>query len=79
MERAPDYEFRTTVVKSLLEEDDFLEIAKMIQGSRLYVLQRFVPSKLLDDRFLDADTYSDNELNSIRDTMDGYVKQCIIR
>jgi pyruvate formate lyase activating enzyme len=79
MDRAPDYEFRTTVVRSLLEGYDFLEMGKMIQGSRLYVLQRFVPSKLLDDRFLDDDTYSDNELNSIRDQMDGYVKQCIIR
>ncbi len=79
MDRAPDYEFRTTVVRSLLEEDDFLEIGTMIQGSRLYILQRFVPSKVLDDRFLNADTYSDNELHAIRDQMDSYVKRCIIR
>jgi len=74
-----EYEFRTTVVKSLLERDDFAEIGKMIQGSRLYVLQKFVPSKVLDKSFLDADTYSDDELESIRDQMDGYVEQCIIR
>jgi len=74
-----EYEFRTTVVKPLLEKDDFIEIGKMIRGSRLYILQRFVPSKVLDDSFLDADTYSDNELESIRDHMDGYVGECMIR
>jgi len=66
-------------VKPLLERDDFIEIGKMIQGSRLYVLQRFVPSKVLDDSLLDADSYSDDELCSIQDQMDGYVGQCIIR
>jgi len=73
------YEFRTTVVKSLLEEADFFEIGKIIQGSRLYVLQRFVPSKLLDDQFLDAETYSDDELGTIQHHMDTYVEECLIR
>jgi len=74
-----EYEFRTTVVRSLLERDDFVGIGKMIKGCRLYVLQRFVPSKLLDDRFLDVDMYSDDELSSIRSLVDGYVEQCIVR
>ena len=74
-----EYEFRTTVVRSLLERDDFVEIGEMIKDSRLYVLQRFVPSKLLDDRFLDVDMYSDDELSSIRSLVDGYVEQCIVR
>jgi len=73
------YEFRTTVVKPLLEEDDFFAIGKIIQGSRLYVLQRFVPSKLLDDRFMDAETYSDDELGAIQHHMDAYVEECLIR
>jgi pyruvate formate lyase activating enzyme len=73
------YEFRTTVVRPLLEGDDFVEIGRMIQGSRLYVLQRFIPSKVLDDRFKDANTFSDAKLSSIRDQMDGYVEQCIVR
>ncbi|MBW2076744.1 MAG: anaerobic ribonucleoside-triphosphate reductase activating protein [Deltaproteobacteria bacterium] len=73
------YEFRTTVVKALLGKDDFVKIGELIKGSRLYVLQRFVASKLLDDRFLDADTFSEDELNSIRCLMEGYVEQCIVR
>jgi pyruvate formate lyase activating enzyme len=73
------YEFRTTVVKALLEKDDFIEIGTMIKGSRLYVLQRFVASKLLDDRFLDEETYSDDELSSIRKLMEGYAAHCVVR
>jgi len=79
MDSGLGYEFRTTVVKPLLEGDDFIKMGKMIQGARLYVLQRFVPSKLLDDQLLNADTYSDDELNAIRHQMDGYVECCIIR
>jgi pyruvate formate lyase activating enzyme len=79
MNSGVDYEFRTTVVRSLLEKDDFAEIGTMIQGSPLYVLQKFVPSKVLDESFLDADTYSDEELESIRDQMNRHVQRCLIR
>lgn len=37
-----DYEFRTTVVAELHDENDFHEIGKMIAGARRYFLQSFV-------------------------------------
>ena len=44
-----EYEFRTTVVPSLLDEEDIIEIAKTIAGCRKYYLQQFRPSvDLLD-------------------------------
>jgi len=36
-----DYEFRTTVVSELHEDQDFEEIGKLIAGARRYFLQRF--------------------------------------
>ena len=36
-----DYEFRTTVMKELHEDEDFEEIGKMIRGARHYYLQSF--------------------------------------
>ena len=36
-----DYEFRTTVVNELHEEDDFIKIGEMIKGAKRYFLQRF--------------------------------------
>lgn len=37
------YEFRTTVVDSLLGEEDMLQICREIGGARRYVLQAYVP------------------------------------
>ncbi len=44
MESAPDYEFRTTVVKELHETQDIVEIAKWIKDSKKYFLQSYVDS-----------------------------------
>ncbi len=41
MEQAPDYEFRTTVIREFHESDDFHEIGRMIRGAKRYCLQAF--------------------------------------
>jgi pyruvate formate lyase activating enzyme len=41
MDMAPDYEFRTTVVKELHDASDFSGIAEMIRGAKRYFLQAF--------------------------------------
>ena len=41
MEKAPDYEFRTTVVVEFHEASDFEEMGKMIAGAKNYFLQSF--------------------------------------
>ncbi len=44
-----DYEFRTTVAPGLHKEKDFLEIAKWLEGSKKYVLQKYEDKgKILD-------------------------------
>lgn len=42
------YEFRTTVVPSLLAAPDFLEIGELLHGASRCVLQRYVRTKQLD-------------------------------
>lgn len=79
MDSGLDYEFRTTVVKSLLEKDDFYKIGQLIQTARLYVLQNFVPSKTLDDTFLNMKSCTDEELDCFKEIMEGFVQRCIIR
>jgi len=75
-----DYEFRTTVVKDLLTEDDLICIAKLIRGAKRYVLQRFVMSKILDKSFAsNAKCFSEDELNTIKEKVKKYVSECIIR
>ncbi len=79
MDSGLDYEFRTTVVRSLFEKDDFFKIGQLIKDSRLYVLQRFVPSKALDEKFLDMQSYPDEELECFKQIMEGFVQRCIVR
>ena len=73
------YEFRTTVVKSMLSHADFEEIGREIRGAHNYFLQKFVPTKILNPQFMKKVTYSDHEFEIIRKQMNRYVKNCSIR
>lgn len=44
MHGSVDYEFRTTVVKELHHEEDFIQIGMRLQGCRAYFLQNYVDS-----------------------------------
>ena len=79
MNSGVDYEFRTTIVKSLLSREDILKIGELIKGAKLYILQKFVPSKTLNPKFLDEDTYTDEEFEQLKIKMEKYVDRCIVR
>ena len=68
-----DYEFRTTVVKSLLSPDDILKMGEMIKGADKYYLQKFVPSKIYDSKLLPEITYSNDEFKVLCDRLKTYV------
>ena len=74
-----DYEFRTTVVKSLLSLDDLLKIAQLIKGAKRYALQKFVPTKTLDPAFQNEEPYSDEELQNFQEKISPYVGECLLR
>lgn len=78
------YEFRTTVVKSqknssFLARADFFKIGALIQGAPKYYLQRFLPTKTLDESFLNEETYSDEEFALIIEDLKKYVKEVELR
>jgi len=79
MDSGLDYEFRTTVVRTLFDRGDFFKIGQLIKHSRLYVLQRFVPSKTSDDQALDMRSCSDEEMDSFKEIMEGFVQRCVVR
>ena len=54
MELAPDYEFRTTVVKPLHEEGDFPAIGELIRGAKQYFLQYFTDRAKPEDGLKDV-------------------------
>ncbi len=75
-----NYEFRTTVVKSLLSKDDILKIGKTISGADIWYLQRFVPTKTLDPLFINENSYRESELKKIAVELEkNYVHKCTVR
>lgn len=73
-----DYEFRTTVDRALLDEQDLLEIGEMIRGAGKYYLQ-----KLNDFNAKDPQSKPDREndawLRQAADKLRRFVKVCEIR
>lgn len=72
-----EYEFRTTVVKSLHEESDFEPIGRMISGADNYYLQCFVDCDTVLQKGLEAP--SKEHLNHFCETVAPYVKNVQIR
>jgi pyruvate formate lyase activating enzyme len=76
-----DYEFRTTVVPSLVELDDIAKIAKAVVGANAYYVQQFVPGKTLDPLFSKTTPYPTESLVSITEGIKatGLLKKCEMR
>ncbi|MDY0188377.1 MAG: anaerobic ribonucleoside-triphosphate reductase activating protein [Syntrophus sp. (in: bacteria)] len=74
-----NYEFRTTVVDSLLTEEDLLNVGDLIARSRRYALQPFVPSKALRPQYLEAKSLSLETLGRIRGQLGKKIDSVIIR
>lgn len=79
MDSGVDYEFRTTVMKSLTNKEDMRRIAVSIMGAKRYFLQKFTPSKLVDDRCNREVNYSDEELNQLAQEFMKHVEFCGVR
>ena len=74
-----DYEFRTTVIKSQLSFEDFEGIGEVIKGAKRYYLQKFIPSKCLNEALMGEKSYSDEELKTICDNLKKYVNKVEFR
>lgn len=74
-----NHEFRTTIVKSLISKNEFDVIGQLIKGSPRFALQKFRPGLTLDPSFFREETYSDAELENLRQKMEQkYVDKCVV-
>ncbi|KQC11643.1 MAG: anaerobic ribonucleoside-triphosphate reductase activating protein [Candidatus Cloacimonas sp. SDB] len=49
-----EHEFRSTLVKNLLTEDEILDIGNLLGKKTRYFLQNFVPAKTVNEKFMQA-------------------------
>lgn len=76
-----DYEFRTTCVKSLVNESIFNNISYWLEGSRLYALQQFSKTDVLHPELFrdNSDIYQDYEMMDLKSVANQWVNKCIVR
>lgn len=74
-----DYEFRTTLVKKLLSPEDIEQIGRDIAGAKQYFLQKFVSTKTVDEKVLHEETYSEEEMENLKERLKPFVAKCLSR
>ncbi len=79
MNSGVDYEFRTTTLKSLISLEDFEKIGEMIKGARKYYIQKFIPTKILNENLANDINYTKEEFENIKTKMEKYVNFVSIR
>ncbi|MDD2388598.1 MAG: anaerobic ribonucleoside-triphosphate reductase activating protein [Desulfobacterales bacterium] len=75
------HEFRTTCAPALIDEEDIRTICRLIQGARLYALQKFHPDTVLHPDFFQNNNVciNDGQLQDFKSIATPWVNQCIIR
>lgn len=77
MGSSSDYEFRTTCVEELHDEESFREIGEMIQGADRYFIQKFTDRDTVHFDGLHAP--SDDKMRELLDIIRPYVKSAELR
>lgn len=62
-----EYEFRSTLVEDLLTEEEVLDIGELLEEKTRYFLQNFVPTKTLNESFIEAVPFPLEKLYALRD------------
>jgi pyruvate formate lyase activating enzyme len=79
MNSGKEYEFRTTYVKGMHKIEDAHGIGKMISGAKNYYIQNFRKGKTIDPNLSDKNSFTENQLNEIKDIISEYIEHVEIR
>lgn len=81
MNSAIAYEFRTTCVKPIVTARTIENISRLIEGARVYALQRFHQSVVLHPEFFKEAgyEYDDEELEQLKTIAQPWVNQVVVR
>lgn len=81
MDSGVDYEFRTTCVKSFVDDPMLREMGMLIQGARRHVLQPFRRARILEPGYFHGREpgYTPEEMESLKAVAEPFVQECFIR
>lgn len=70
-----EYVFRTTVVPGLLGTKDIQKLGKMLDGSKTFQLQQFLPINTLDPNLVNIRPYSKEKLQAFAEILEPYFSE----
>lgn len=77
---ARDYEFRTTIIKTVHTDEQMDEMRHIINGSRRYALQAFIPRDNLPEKeYRNMPRTTAERLHVLKDRMAGCVDEILLR
>jgi len=75
-----DHEFRTTIIEPFHTDDQMREIGRLIQDTKRYCIQPFIPKDNLPDlRMRETKRTTPARLRQIEKLMKPYVKEVVVR
>jgi pyruvate formate lyase activating enzyme len=74
-----DYEFRTTMVPTLVDEEDVKELSKDLSGAKKYVLQQFVPDHARLPRLRKVKPYSKEDMEHFKEIAEQIIVKVTLR
>jgi pyruvate formate lyase activating enzyme len=79
MESGIDYEFRTTLVPTLLDDKDVSDVASSIAGAKKFVLQQFVPQHTWDESLRDLKPHAKEKIEGTIEAAKKFVANTLAR
>jgi pyruvate formate lyase activating enzyme len=70
-----DYEFRTTLVPPLIEEEEVYTLARQVRGARRYTLQNFNPRNAMDEDLRKVAPFDDRALRRMQERVNETIKK----
>ncbi len=74
-----NYEFRTTAVPGLIDEQSVEKIARRIDGAKNYFIQQFEPRNTLDPEYSKREKIPVKKLQGFKKTAERFVRNCKLR
>jgi len=81
MESNLPYEFRTTCVHKIIDEEKINNISREIKGAKLYALQKYHPARILHPEFFEQSEvgFTDDTMARFQAIAGQWVQECIVR
>lgn len=74
-----EYEFRTTVVPTFVDDEDVVKIGELVKGARAFAFQQFIPDDTMDKRFATIKPYSREKIEGFAESIRKFAENTMLR